>query len=405
MSQPIRRAFDDFTSGVLDEAAFARSLADIPELAHLPIYNIAAVPELMRQIGTTIDLADLARRAADPNTAPESLIFLAGIYPAEFCANPALPLLLLEDPGLPARFEPVSLGRLLSHSDVPADFLEALALLGQPGPAQAARLHVGLAGQAGAGWRDEIARAVAELPGLPADDLLPLLLALGRAPAWLAEPLAARLGPRPAPAAPAPPADDLGIAGLVDLLDSDDPAERARAAADPRTPPELLAQARDREFWGDGDPAVFKALAANPSSPPEVLLAIAADRLALNTAARRAVAHNPSASADALALLVDEPYAMDIPLALAAHPNTSDAQRARMAATALENAWEGGQPLYRAIALSQPDTSAERLAAQARSPFWVERLAVALHPRTPAATRATLADDGNRLVCAAARET
>ncbi|NTU83036.1 MAG: hypothetical protein HGA45_27320, partial [Chloroflexales bacterium] len=176
---------DDFGPELFAQTAFARALAAIPEAAHLPAHSLAAVPELMRQVGGVTDLASFARLAADPNTTAEALVFLAGICPAEFCANPVLPLLLLENPALPASFEPASLGRLLSYEAVPADLLAAIAHLGPPELADAARLHVGLSGEAGPGWEAALDTAVAGLVTAPDDDLLALLLLLGLVPAWL----------------------------------------------------------------------------------------------------------------------------------------------------------------------------------------------------------------------------
>lgn len=44
-------------------------------------------------------------QASDPNTPPAQLIVLAADYPEEVSANPAVPLLLLEDPGFAAKLE------------------------------------------------------------------------------------------------------------------------------------------------------------------------------------------------------------------------------------------------------------------------------------------------------------
>ncbi|NTU85947.1 MAG: hypothetical protein HGA45_42570, partial [Chloroflexales bacterium] len=52
----------------------------------------------------------------------------------------------------------------------------------------------------------------------------------------------------------------------------------------------------------------------------------------------------------------------------------------------------------------QPDAPAALLAAQARSPHWLVRLALALSPAAPDEARRLLARDGNRLVRAAAHE-
>jgi hypothetical protein len=111
---------------------------------------------------------------------------------------------------------------------------------------------------------------------------------------------------------------------------------------------------------------------------------------------------NPPAAA-ALELLADEPYAADIRLALARHPNLGPEQRGRMAAASLEAALGSGDAIYRAIALAQPGASPRALELAADSPHWIERLALALNPAAGAAALARLADDGNRLVRAAAR--
>ena len=398
---------DDFGPRLFAQTAFAQELGAIPEAAFLPEYSMAAVPELMRRVGGVSDPAALAALAADPNTPAETLTLLAGICPAAFCANPALPLLLLENPALPAEFEPASLGRLLSYEAVPEELLAAVAHLARPELAHAARLHVGLAGELAGGLDAAVEAALAAVPTAPDDDLMALLLLLGLAPAWLrpraeaavaARPPLAPAPRRPAAADPAPGPDELAA-----MLAADSPRDRARAAADPRLPPELLARAKTEEDWGDGDYGVYEALAGNPSTPAAVLVELAADRKALATGARRAVATNPGAPPEALALLADEYYALDIPLLLAAHGNLPPEQRERLAATALERAREGADPLHRAVALARADAPAALLLARARSPHWVERLAVALNPAAPAEARAALVHDGNRLVRAAAR--
>lgn len=407
MSRQSLTPADDFGPGLFAQTAFARDLGAIPEAAYLPDHSMAAVPELMRRVGGVCDLAALAALAADPNTPPATLMLLAGICPEAFCANPVLPLLLLENPALPAEFEPASLGRLLSCADVPEDLLSAVAGLGRPELAYAARLHVGLAGSLEGDLDAAVAAALAGLPTAPDDDLLALLLLLGLVPPWLAPRASAAMAARPAAAARRPPEADeaIGVDVLAAMLEADAPRERARAAGDPRLSPELLARAKAAEDWGDGDYGVYEALAGNPSAPPSLLIELAADRTALATGVRRAVAFNPGAPPAALRLLVDEYYALDIPLALAAHGNLDPAQRERMGATALERAREGADPLYRAVAMARPDAPAPLLAARARSPHWLERLAVALNPGVDATTRELLARDGNRLVrAAAARE-
>ena len=61
--------------------------------------------------------------------------------------------------------------------------------------------------------------------------------------------------------------------------------------------------------------------------------------------------------------------------------------------------------LGRLLALLSPWTPVEALAKYFRSTWWEERAAIAIHPATPPATRAKLAEDGNVVVRAAARAT
>lgn len=395
-------------------------LAAVPALRHFLSSDTLPLPELLHRLGEPLDEPTLRRRAADPSEPPRALTLLAGLFPAEFCANPVVPLLLLEDPGLPNAFPPDALGRLLSYAGVPGELLAAVAQLGPPEGALAARLHVGMGGEAGAGWRAELAKTVAQLPVFPDDDLMAVLLALGAVPAWLQPRLERVESPRLAAAAAATSGNMAALIALARpatarprpatptrelprLLESEAPAERARAAADPRVPPALLLAAKAREDVTDVEYDVYEALAANPAAPPELLVALARDMSALNTRTRRLVALHAAAPPAALTLLADEPYAADIRLTLAAHPNLSPELRARLLAHSLAQAIATPDPCYRAVALAHPDTSPELLAAHADSPHWIERVAVALNPGTPPDARRLLAEDGNRLVRAAAR--
>lgn len=411
-------SIDKYIADLVPLLSLSTQLAAAPETSYLLTYAFDAAPAFIRAVGGVVDPVALAHMAGDPNTAIDALAFLAGVCPREFCANPALPLLLLERPSFPTDIDPASLGRLLSYDAVPEHLLRAFAQLGRPDDAMAARLHVGLAGEAAD--LAAIEAAIARLATIPDDDLLAVLLALGAVPDWLHRRIAVAPNPRLAaalayaagrsptldlpPAAAPPPAHVAADpARLAQLLQSEVPEERAAAAASPAITPAQLVQARHDEDWSDCHPLVYRAIAGNPSTPPELLVAFARDQSALSTGARRAVARNPSAPPEALRLLADEPHAPDIQLSLAAHPNLDPAHREQLLAGALERAFALADPFYRAVALAHPRATAAQLAAQARAPFWIERLAVALNPNTPPDARVTLASDGIGLVRAAAR--
>jgi hypothetical protein len=394
--------------------------------SHL-LYDLSTLPQLVRAMDGITDSARLAAVVADPNTPLDRLLTLAPLYPAELCTNPIFPFLLFENPNLPAELPAPAMGRLLAYEGLSQDFAAAAASFAAPELALAARQHIALVGEASDDWRSLIAQEVGKLPTIPDDDLLLVLVLLGLVPEWMHGRLAATDDPRmltalrgeaPQPAdvasasLPTPPPGSLAeqlsqpdAAGslLEKLIDSEDVAVRQAIAANHATPADVLQRLYDQEVLFDNEPLVFQALAANPYSPQSVLHAIAAHPTALNTIARRAVARNPAAGAEVLALLVDEPYAADIRLALAVHPNFDQRLRAQMRNSSLEQALNCGDAFYRAIALCQPETEANSLLEAAYSYNWLDRLAVALNPNTPTRARELLIVDGHRLVRAAAR--
>lgn len=90
-------------------------------------------------------------RTAHPDTPPDELRALARRYPVAFCANPAAPLLLLENP-LFFNFHPVRLLQILRNENLPRWLVAHLALHRATCVQEAAQLHVALAGEATEPW-------------------------------------------------------------------------------------------------------------------------------------------------------------------------------------------------------------------------------------------------------------
>lgn len=419
------------TTALLSDLAFdipglqpSMALLRHPAYAHL-LYDLATLPALVRALDGLTDPEQIAAVVRDPNTSVERLMVLAALCPAELCANQIFPFLLFENPNLPADLPPSSMGRLLSYADLPRDFAAAAAAFAAPELAAAARQHIVLAGEAGSDWPQLVEAALCQMPVVPDDDLLLVLLLMHVVPPWMHGRLAMANDPRllaalrgeapppqevvrpllqPAGSLLAIAADQAPAAGVLEqLAQSEDPNVRAAVATNQNTPPALLAQIYAEELRFDNEACVFEALAANQQSPAALLEAIAANDTAFNTSARRAVARNLAASPAALARLVDEPYAADIRLALAAHPRFDQALRQQMRHSSLEQALLSGDSLYRAIALSQADADERALLVGAHSFSWLDRLAVARNKAAPAEALALLVQDGHRLVRAAAR--
>ena len=93
---------------VADSALILQQLHDLVRDANivpLSFHSSAAIAARLRRFAAQYDDATWSALMTDPNTAPEILQLLAGTFPAQFCANPILPLLLLENPNLPTEME------------------------------------------------------------------------------------------------------------------------------------------------------------------------------------------------------------------------------------------------------------------------------------------------------------
>ncbi|MFL5805175.1 MAG: HEAT repeat domain-containing protein [Roseiflexaceae bacterium] len=426
-----------------------RELAQDPRLAPIVASNSAVDADLLSEltdrgensplVATLIGLpvartnphkifdssdATLAAVAANPNTPVETLMRLAGVFPEQFCANPALPLLLLENPNLPAEMPPATLRSLLRYASVPKDFLEWVVAYGSPALAAEARLHIHLGAatgpdsekQARAAMRHmTISKLIDIVPITMTTDLLVEMLVLGAVPAWLMEILAESddaliqqaisAGVRTAaPAASVAGAeirtntDDLDPARIRQLGEDDDPQVRARAARSLAMPLDLLAWLAE-----DESRIVRRAVAENPNATARILDVLAQDYSWSNEPVRLAVVRHPNISTDTIERLASDRSAC-VRQAVLAHPDAPTQARERILVAALEHCQMLSEPIYQTIALGHPLTPAAKLMAGVRSLEWMERYALARNPAAPDEALVALAQDGNRLVRAAARE-
>lgn len=352
----------------------------------------------------------LAALAANPNTPVDVLMRLAGAFPAELCANPIFPLLMLEHPNLPGELPLATVRGLLRYGGVPRPFLEWLAAYGMPDVAAAARLHVNLGGPAGDDWP---ALALAELLLLPPPESQQLLLEmieLDAVPDWLLPAMGLRERPDAAGASTTgAPADAASLcssdtmaslpelrARLAAQANDEHASVRAAVAQNPATPPELLAHLAD-----DESPLVTRALAQNPAATAELLDRLARDCTWVGVRMRLAVVRHPNIAPGTLARLGSD-LAVEVRRAVWAHPATPPETRAPLLAAAMADCLQSTTTLCRMLALAHPDAPVLYLEARAGAPEWAERFAIARNPGAPLQLLLRLADDGNRLVRAAA---
>jgi Leucine rich repeat variant len=390
-----------------------RELAQHPDLAPIVAANVGVSAELLREIearivetlpmpvdaaialmthgtptiatnhyralGLRADNPTLAAIAGNPNAPTDTLLRLAGAFPAQFCANPIFPLLLLENPNLPGEMPLPIVRSLLRYAGVPRTFLEWIASYGMPEVNEAARLHVAIAGEAGPDWRQLAQAEIWKTNISESDDLLLELLGLGAVPEWMLALLAGsadkavrravarspgaskaalkpfrRAGASSDLAGYAPPDRALDPA-VLEWLAMGGRYARALAARNPGTPaaiPEQLA--------ADVERAVRQSVARNPAAPPHLLDRLAGDR---TPDVRQAVARNAATPIATLEQLAGD-RAKDVRWTLARNPRA-------------------------------PRETLERLARDAHT---VVRQAVARNPATPANLLDILADDEQRAV-------
>jgi hypothetical protein len=335
-----------------------------------------------------------ARRAvfaavvANPN-APRGLVArLAPAHPEAFCRNPAATLALLEDPGFARRLWRKR--SLLRCAALPVRLLDQIAATaGDPSLADEARMHVAVAGEvADADWADAVRdywKSSRPRRGRERDRAAELA-ALNLAPSWAA--------------------DAKRAARLRDEL---------REAADLTTAPLRLAEL----VWTADSWLVRLAAGLNPSSDVEDRAAVERDLIRRHLSgkcwARMARACRPKKRGK------DDPSARI--LAACREAACYPRRRALSVRLATEEGVPGGDGYYwggefeerrlsgasllRFVQLTGPKCPADVKKKVAGSLHWQERLGAACgldprHPRSADALR-TLADDGNRLVRAAAR--
>ena len=212
---------------------------------------------------------------------------------------------------------------------------------------------------------------------------------------------------------------------------------RAAALANPNTPKNFqqqieqlnnpeISQARLAELATSQWLIIRQQVALHPNTSVSLLEELAKDE---KSAVRGAVAHNPHTPENILERLLTEDKDKEMAIAVAANPNTpikmleqiaqkkTRNQRLQRAAmknifsrcpdklTAfLEKLLKSKQPSFtRVLVFLNPLAPSEFLAKNFRSSFWLERYAIATNPNTPLDPLKFLAQDGNRIVRAAAK--
>lgn len=262
--------------------------------------------------------------ARHPNISPEFLKTLVSPFPKEAAENPALPLILLEQPDFFGTVNPQTLQGWLRDATTPAILIQGLLTHPEAHIATPARYHVAVVGDDWVSWFQMLTTHFRTLPVKKKQEWYLAELALqNRLPAWLRMQLAgSRTGEIRAIAVNHPqmrPLRELMVraSGVSDL------SRLGPAASKPVSVAELIwladgpywfrvlaARHPDTPHWtlarliNDPDGFLRVRVLRNPATPPDVLRRYAQSDI---EAERIAVARNPACPPDVLTLLQKTP--------------------------------------------------------------------------------------------------
>jgi hypothetical protein len=404
---------------------------DSKERTRIIANNPSTPPEQLRKLADSSDAITRSHVAANPNTPTEVLLLLCAEFPAQVLNNPILSLLFLENPNVFNTIPLDNLLILLQQEKVPVFFLEwaatqptpeiqlAVAMNAQtPKPilekfvdsqwskiAEAARLHVNLAGEMLEGW-DEAARAVVECIDIIHIDWVYLekLAKVGLIPDFAIKLLLRNLPQHElyclkvlktsATSAHTAPST------LEQLTKYNYWEIRSAVACNLRTPATILAQLASDRDW-----LVREAVAYNPRTPTSILAQLANDS---DWLVRNAVSCNPSTPIQLREQLMPAQHRLVRCNSIHHTLSTSSKTLATLFLEIIQKSQTHASfistPLLsRFIILLHPQTPDEMLVDTSRSYIWLERYAIARNTSTPINTLKSLARDANRIVRATAR--
>ncbi len=294
-------------------SARLKELAGIsPDLAQLVASNPGATPELLRELAGSRDPDTRQNVAANPNTPTEMLLKLGEEFPEKVLNNPVFSLLFLENPNILNEMPVTALRNILKQEGVPVSFLEyaahswdaevqiAVAINAQTPSAtlkklaksrysqvaEAARLHVNLAGEITGGLDEAAFRAIQNT-------------AIGE------EKYCSFL-------------EELANIGAIPYFAIKTFTENCelllKIARNPHTPGRTLEELVENREW-----EIRLAVAANPRTPARSLAQLCVDK---NWRVRWEVARNPNTPAKVLQHLALREVRSEVQLAVVTHAHT-----------------------------------------------------------------------------------
>ncbi|MDB9511198.1 hypothetical protein PN499_08390 [Kamptonema animale CS-326] len=388
-----------------------------PELARLVALNPSTPRELLGELSYSKDSTTRKNVATNPNTSTEVLLNLVCEFPEQLVNNPTFSLLLLENPNLVDIIPLNTLQSILNYDTLPVSFIErainqldedTLLLLAENPKttkevlfqlvnsqyshvAEAARLHVKLAGEMDSGWDRTAIEALlsSTIGGQEFGDFLEQLEKINSLPEFAIESL-----PKNYSAFKKNTGNCTTPASELEYLAKDNNLwTQLFLANNPNTPTCVLQDlAKNNHVW------LCQSLANNPNTPARVLQQLAKDNY---RGVRQNVAKNPNTPENILKLLLSDSSESVRRFAIARYL----AHNADGLFTVLKYyPIEYSTPCFsRLIVLMHPEFPS-KLVQKCDSLVWLERYAIAQNSNTSLDLLKFLVNDSNRIVRAAAKD-
>ncbi|MEM9272218.1 MAG: hypothetical protein AAGA80_04525 [Cyanobacteria bacterium P01_F01_bin.143] len=334
------------------------------KLAQIVASNVSAPPELLAELINRKSKTIRKAVISNPNTPVETLFKLGVHYfPQELLNNPTFQLLYLENPDSVKNIPFYTLHALLQIADIPP-FLLNYAQKGYQRQmvVEALAMHVVVAGEMSHGWH-EAAEQNAKYQ-------IHYFNFLGKL-------------------------DFDFLSYFIEFVPQKifkDKSFRMALASNSKTPPEILEQLAQ-----DQDSMVRAAVANKENLPSHLLKQLAKDEI---RRVRSSVANNPNTPIEILKVLARDKEGSAYYQAVK-NPRCNLKIRENI----FKNIAKSEAPSYLRFVLFLSDyAESSVLAENSNSISWLERYAIAQNPKTPTDTLKQLAQDGNRIVRAAAKE-
>ena len=352
------------------------------DLAEIAAKNSSASRKMLYKLASHKNKAVMKAVATHPNTPAEKLLELCIYFPREALDNPAFKQLEVDDLKYPRHISINAFSVLIQQSKVPYFILDYAAKYTNGRISDIAKMNVSISGEMTEGWHEAVEKMMSK------DFFLHDFLYHFNNAGWCFSHGARSYGD------PGKPSLSFQLlTNFYELIPDKcpifkSPIFKKNLAKNLNTAQSLLKQLAE-----DENSSIRQAVAENINTATELLELLAYDK---DNRVRNSVGENLSTPTKILKSLAHEEDS-SIRYCVAGNSSTPSEILALLA--------ESETPSFSRVALFMSDyVESSVLAKHSNSISWLERYAIACNRKTPEDTLKQLAEDGNRIVRATAKE-